>query len=67
MEATEDAAADRDAGPAKVTPQLPSGDLPAILFGMVAVLFAVQIAFQLRRIHNEELVGTAASPEYAAY
>jgi hypothetical protein len=29
--------------------------------------FAEQIAFQLRRIYNEVLVGTAASPKYAAY
>jgi protein-S-isoprenylcysteine O-methyltransferase Ste14 len=32
-----------------------------------ALLLAVQIAFQLRRMHNEELVLTASFPEYAAY
>jgi protein-S-isoprenylcysteine O-methyltransferase Ste14 len=32
-----------------------------------AALFAVQIAFQLRRMHNEENVLTASFPEYAAY
>ena len=32
-----------------------------------ALLFAVQIAFQLRRMHNEELVLTASFSEYAAY
>jgi protein-S-isoprenylcysteine O-methyltransferase Ste14 len=32
-----------------------------------ALLLAAQIAFQLRRMHNEELVLTASFPEYAAY
>jgi protein-S-isoprenylcysteine O-methyltransferase Ste14 len=32
-----------------------------------ALLLVVQIAFQLRRMHNEELVLTASFPEYAAY
>jgi protein-S-isoprenylcysteine O-methyltransferase Ste14 len=32
-----------------------------------ALLLAVQIAFQLRRIRNEELVLTTGFPEYAAY
>ena len=32
-----------------------------------ALLLAVQIAFQLRRMHNEELVLTASVPEYGAY
>jgi protein-S-isoprenylcysteine O-methyltransferase Ste14 len=32
-----------------------------------ALLVAVQIAVQLRRMHNEELVLTASFPEYAAY
>jgi protein-S-isoprenylcysteine O-methyltransferase Ste14 len=32
-----------------------------------ALLFAVQIAFQLRRMHNEELVLAASFPEYTAY
>jgi protein-S-isoprenylcysteine O-methyltransferase Ste14 len=32
-----------------------------------ALLLAVQIAFQLRRMHNEELILTASFPEYAAY
>jgi len=32
-----------------------------------AVLLAVQIAFQLRRMHNEELVLTASFPEYVEY
>jgi protein-S-isoprenylcysteine O-methyltransferase Ste14 len=32
-----------------------------------AILLAVQIAFQLRRMHNEEAVLTATFPEYAAY
>ena len=32
-----------------------------------ALLLAVQIAFQLRRMHNEELVLTASYPEYATY
>ena len=32
-----------------------------------ALLLAVQIAFQLRRIHNEELVLTTRFPEYTAY
>jgi protein-S-isoprenylcysteine O-methyltransferase Ste14 len=32
-----------------------------------ALLFAVQIGFQLRRMHNEEAVLTARFPEYAVY
>jgi protein-S-isoprenylcysteine O-methyltransferase Ste14 len=32
-----------------------------------ALLLAAHIAFQLRRMHNEELVLTARFPEYAAY
>lgn len=32
-----------------------------------AMIFAAQIAFQLRRIHNEEAVLSAAFPEYAIY
>lgn len=32
-----------------------------------ALLLAVQIAFQLRRMHNEETVLTASFPEYSAY
>jgi len=32
-----------------------------------AILFVVQIAVQLRRMHNEESVLTANFPEYAAY
>ena len=32
-----------------------------------ALLLAIQIAFQLRRMHNEELVLTASFPEYTAY
>jgi protein-S-isoprenylcysteine O-methyltransferase Ste14 len=32
-----------------------------------AVLLAVQIAFQLRRMHNEEIVLMGTFPEYAAY
>ena len=32
-----------------------------------ACLLVVQIAFQLRRMHNEELVLAASFPEYAAY
>ena len=32
-----------------------------------ALLLAVQIGFQLRRMHNEELVLTVSFPEYAAY
>jgi protein-S-isoprenylcysteine O-methyltransferase Ste14 len=32
-----------------------------------ALIFAVQIAFQLRRMHNEELVLSARFPEYVAY
>jgi protein-S-isoprenylcysteine O-methyltransferase Ste14 len=32
-----------------------------------ALVLAAQIAFQLRRMHNEELVLTARFPEYAAY
>jgi protein-S-isoprenylcysteine O-methyltransferase Ste14 len=32
-----------------------------------ALLLAVHIAFQLRRMHNEELVLTVRFPEYAAY
>src|SRR4029077_12518409 len=32
-----------------------------------ALLLVVQFAFQLRRMHNEELVLTASFPEYAAY
>lgn len=32
-----------------------------------ALLLAIQIAFQLRRMRNEELVLTATFPEYAAY
>jgi protein-S-isoprenylcysteine O-methyltransferase Ste14 len=32
-----------------------------------ALLLATQIAFQLRRMHNEELVLTASFPEYAGY
>jgi protein-S-isoprenylcysteine O-methyltransferase Ste14 len=32
-----------------------------------ALLLAMQIAFQLRRMHNEELVLAARFPEYAAY
>jgi protein-S-isoprenylcysteine O-methyltransferase Ste14 len=32
-----------------------------------ALLLALQIAFQLRRMHNEEVVLTQSFPEYAAY
>jgi protein-S-isoprenylcysteine O-methyltransferase Ste14 len=32
-----------------------------------AILRVIQIAFQLRRMHNEEVVLTASFPEYAAY
>jgi protein-S-isoprenylcysteine O-methyltransferase Ste14 len=32
-----------------------------------AIVLAVQIAFQLRRMHNEEAVLTESFPEYAAY
>jgi protein-S-isoprenylcysteine O-methyltransferase Ste14 len=32
-----------------------------------ALLFAAHIAFQLRRMHNEELVLSASFPEYVAY
>jgi len=32
-----------------------------------AILFAVHVAVQLRRMHNEELVLTASFPEYVAY
>jgi protein-S-isoprenylcysteine O-methyltransferase Ste14 len=32
-----------------------------------ALIFAVQVAFQLRRMHNEELVLSASFAEYAAY
>jgi protein-S-isoprenylcysteine O-methyltransferase Ste14 len=32
-----------------------------------ALLFAVQIAFQLRRMHNEESVLTASFPQYVVY
>jgi protein-S-isoprenylcysteine O-methyltransferase Ste14 len=32
-----------------------------------ALLFAAQIAFQLRRMHNEEIVLSTAFPEYDAY
>jgi protein-S-isoprenylcysteine O-methyltransferase Ste14 len=32
-----------------------------------ALLLAIQIAFQLRRMHNEEVVLSASFPEYAAY
>jgi protein-S-isoprenylcysteine O-methyltransferase Ste14 len=32
-----------------------------------ALLLTVQIAFQLRRMHNEELVLAANFPEYDAY
>ena len=32
-----------------------------------ALLFVVQVAFQLRRMHNEELVLTARFPEYDVY
>jgi protein-S-isoprenylcysteine O-methyltransferase Ste14 len=32
-----------------------------------ALILAAQIGFQLRRIHNEELVLTASFPEYAVY
>jgi protein-S-isoprenylcysteine O-methyltransferase Ste14 len=32
-----------------------------------ALLLAIQIAFQLRRMHNEELVLIASFPEYTAY
>jgi protein-S-isoprenylcysteine O-methyltransferase Ste14 len=32
-----------------------------------ALLLAIQIAFQLRRMHNEEAVLTTGFPEYAAY
>jgi protein-S-isoprenylcysteine O-methyltransferase Ste14 len=32
-----------------------------------ALLFALQIAFQLRRMHNEETVLSASLPEYDAY
>jgi protein-S-isoprenylcysteine O-methyltransferase Ste14 len=32
-----------------------------------ALVLVVQFAFQLRRMHNEELVLTASFPEYAAY
>jgi protein-S-isoprenylcysteine O-methyltransferase Ste14 len=37
------------------------------LSGWTALLVAVQIAFQLRRMHNEEAVLAATFPEYAAY
>jgi len=32
-----------------------------------ALVLALQIAFQLRRMHNEELMLTANFPEYVAY
>jgi protein-S-isoprenylcysteine O-methyltransferase Ste14 len=32
-----------------------------------ALVLAVQIAFQLRRMHNEEAVLAESFPEYAAY
>jgi len=32
-----------------------------------ALILAVQIGFQLRRIHNEEIILTASFPEYRAY
>jgi protein-S-isoprenylcysteine O-methyltransferase Ste14 len=32
-----------------------------------ALIFAAQIAFQLRRIHNEEAILSGSFPEYAAY
>ena len=32
-----------------------------------ALVVAVQIVFQLRRMHNEEAVLTESFPEYAAY
>jgi protein-S-isoprenylcysteine O-methyltransferase Ste14 len=32
-----------------------------------ALLLAVQIGFQLRRMHNEELVLSVRFPEYVAY
>ena len=35
--------------------------------GWTALLLAVQIGFQLRRIHNEELVLAERFPEYAVY
>jgi len=35
--------------------------------GWTVLLLAVQIGFQLRRIHNEETVLTASFPEYAVY
>jgi protein-S-isoprenylcysteine O-methyltransferase Ste14 len=40
-----------------------------IQFGSIwtALILMVQIGFQLRRIHNEELVLTACFPEYAVY
>jgi protein-S-isoprenylcysteine O-methyltransferase Ste14 len=37
------------------------------LSGWTALLLASQIAFQLRRMHNEETVLTATFPEYATY
>ena len=39
---------------------------PAIVHG-TALLLAVQIAFQLRRMHNEEVILGEIFPEYAAY
>ena len=35
--------------------------------GWTVLLLAVQIGFQLRRMHNEEMVLTVSFPEYAAY
>jgi len=41
--------------------------LHAIFSIWTTIIFALQIAFQLRRIHNEEAVLTEILPEYAAY
>jgi protein-S-isoprenylcysteine O-methyltransferase Ste14 len=43
------------------------GSVLQFLSGWTALILAVQIAFQLRRMHNEELVLMETFPEYAAY
>ncbi|MGC2200437.1 MAG: isoprenylcysteine carboxylmethyltransferase family protein [Stellaceae bacterium] len=43
------------------------GSILQYLSGWTAAMLAVQIAFQLRRMHNEEVVLMEIFPEYAAY
>src|SRR5262249_476522 len=61
------------ASPVRPPPPLLARELPIVglsmqfLSGATALILVVQIAFQLRRMHNEEAVLAETFPEYAAY